>query len=677
MRLRHSIIVILFLFSALYGLDNSNNQIQIRLLVLKCEDCLSNFPPATFSELLKNELFRNQIEVDTLSISDTKTAYDDIVYRYRTQGYDHLKPKNSTENSHFIVQLNLIPQNPNQIDVKLQWIDIRDTTVSRLYGFMINERWDKLLTTAARRIAQSLNLNLRKKIRIAIAPFIPMMGDTVDKKINHSIRYLLGTSLSKIPWIGIVDVEIDSLQTTHFLKQRRLQQKAGRLGYEYLSETAIESGQLVFPNYIIYGNILSIDNGLRLDCWLVSMESQLIIAADGIAIKELSLEDLGANTQELANRLSKAIELEYVLGRKPPQSVAVIPSRNLKLKPYYAKRAIEVISALNRKLRAMLNIERAFLLEDYGILKDYLFEKEEFLEYDQFLRRFNADNVLILDIEETDERFFLNIAFQSLKDPRSRPRSKKAIGEIFFLERSVDTMLTSIAKYDSTLFKKYPEGRKGDIFKGTSIPHFFKNYRINFNVGQIARWKSGQELFLDDKANRMITISLEIKVRPFLRKNRYWGFGFSGGWDRGGLKFPHEFNLPDSVGKFEVTEWFLSGYLMADIFRFEEFQIYGGIGPSVFFITRKLGVGTNLRTTEDHVRFGGNVFLNLESKLFQHHKVNSYLNIRFGLMISRLTTETRMQRPGLEEIDLTHDVFKRGFLGGPFVSGGLSFSFRP
>lgn len=675
MRIRHSIIVILFLFSALYGLDNSENRIQIGLLVLKCEGCSANFPPETFSELLQNELFRNQIEVDTLAISDSKAAYDDIIYRFRTRGYAH--PNNSPENSHFIVQLNLLPRNPNQIDVKLQWIDIRDTTVSRVYGFMINERSDKLLTTAARRIAQSLNLNLRKKIRIAIAPFTPVMGDTVDKKINHSIRYLLGTSLSKIPWIGIVDVEIDSLQATHFLKQRRLQQKAGRLTHEYLSETAIETGQLVFPNYVIYGNILSIDNGLRLDCWLVSMESQLIIAADGIATKELSLEDLGANTQELANRLSKAIELEYVLGRKPPQSVAVIPSRNLKLKPEYAKRAIEVISAINRKLRAMLNIESAFLLEDYGILKDYLFEKEKFSEYDQFLRRFNTDNVLIVDMEETDERFFINLTFQSLKDPRFKPWSKKAIGEIFYLENSVDTMLTSLARYDSTFFKKSLNGSNDVILRGTSIPHFFKNYRISFNTGQIARWKSGQDLFLDDKANRVIIISLEIKVRPLFRKNRFWGFGFTGGWDRGGLKFPHEFNLPDSVGKFEVTEWFLSGYLMADIFRFEEFQIYGGIGPTVFFINRKLGVGTNLMTEEDHVRFGGNLFLTLESRLFQYRKINSYLNIRFGLMVSRLTTETRMRRPGLEEIDLTEDVFKGGLLGGAFVTGGLSLSLRP
>jgi hypothetical protein len=116
---------------------------------------------------------------------------------------------------------------------------------------------------------------------------------------------------------------------------------------------------------------------------------------------------------------------------------------------------------------------------------------------------------------------------------------------------------------------------------------------------------------------------------------------------------------------------------MADIFKFEEFLIYGGIGPTVFFINRKLGVDTSLRTNEDHVRFGGKAFLTLESRLFQYHKINSYLNIRFGLMISRLTTETRMQRPGLEDIDLTHDVFKGGLLGGAFITGGLSLSFRP
>lgn len=730
------------------GSGISRYQLEVRKLVVNFDTVLETFHSKrdVFKDLLLDELYRNRIKIDSICLSlssesggSQQTENHNIIREYRSK----TSSKDDFDIPSYLIQLDLSQTTNYQLIVTIQWIDLIDSKVSDQYRFSIRTTTPQsLLPISSKRIAESIRLNLTKKVRIAIAPFTPERLDSVSQhgepsrflsELNNGLRHMLGTSLSQVPWIGIANIEVEADPAYSIVKkQQQLQRQKERLARRYFSETAIESGKLVFPNYILQGNLLigKDQREMYLDCWLVSLESSLVIAADGIAIADTSLKNLGKSVQGLANRLSRLIELQTALNRPPMEIIGVLPSRTMKVDPHRANRVIEVINALNQKLRQIIDVDKTILLSDNDALEDYLKPQghPDRINYDELLLRYNVDNILKVDFEEDDRQFFVNMTLESIKDPRKRPLpSENLSGDIFTFNRRVNEILKNLAtspqvkdsiakqnnkKSVSANAKPLKDDKKNDddslenkqalrddyskLFlkpdlsfekrlKSVNIPDAFKNYNLSIFTGLIGRWPSGRDIFLQNGANRMWAISLDIKLPlfylPLLKELKNYGIGGVGGWDRGSLKKAFELqeeypNLDlEDIGDIQIDEWFLSLYPVK-YYPWRNFEVFVGGGPVVFFVNRGIGLGTDKPDSDSNVVFGGAMFGGFKGLIFNHHRLNAHIDIRGGFMAGKLKKDFESSHPLMKYIEIDR-TFPDGTLGGYFIGGGLSVSFRP
>jgi hypothetical protein len=672
-----------------------------------------------FKQLLLDELYRNQIKIDSTSFRIYDKDFKDIVRDFRIKG----QQKSTRQLPSYSVQFNLIQERSNQIEVEVQWIDLKDFKVSKKYQFPVRETREKLLQESAKRCAESLRLNLIKKVRIAIVPFTPVSPDSITAKniplsrylveLNNTLSYLLGTSLAQTPWIGIVDISPEFDKTGYLLKkQQKRQRQKERLSHRYLAETAIEAGQLVFPNYILYGNLLVTENRseLRLDCWLVSIESQLVIAADGITIEDSSLNSLSKNTQGLANRLTRLIELQTALNRPPLEILGVIPSRNMEIKSHYSGRTLEIIKMINLKLKDILDQNEARLFYDYEALKRYLLPENDKnkISYDELLFHYNVDNILKINLAETDREYVASFVLESLKDPRKNPwYSETHNGDVVDLDEGINDLIREMIQEDKNqdfafLFKSFqlqsdtlikfhksdtlgenPDTKSlSDCLNNGKIPQSFKNYYLSFNLGQISRWSdNSKKQFFNNGANRLWVFAIDIRLPKFFFSWHNWGIGGIGGWDKGGtiqdFEIKAEYPELDSVeiGDITIQEWFLSVYI-SKYLPWQNFELSFSGGPVVFFVTRTVGVGTELKTGEDRVSFGGMGMVNFKGLLIHHHKMNFLIDLRLGGIWSKMNKVEDLTHPVFDYKDV-EQTFPGGVIGGWYITGGLSLNFRP
>jgi hypothetical protein len=654
-----------------------------------------------FRNILLDELFRNKIWVNSSNVFIDSSNRINIVRRFRTKKINSLI--NSTDSPKdipgFIVEISLSRARNNFYYIDFQWIDLEDSTISRIYKLPIQASRDTRLSKFGEQISKSLLLNLLKKVRLSISPFLPVwqdssftdMNDNIRylRELNHTLRYLLGTSLAQTPWIGIADIPEDLELTQSFIEsQRRQQRQKERFAHIYRAETAIEPGQLVFPNYILYGNLMTATGykELRLDCWIVSIESQLVVAADGITIKDSTLNSLSKSVQGLANRLSRLIELKAVLSRPPREVMGVIPSRNMEIPPHYAGRTFTVIETIDSKLKEIL-VNDIILYNDYSALKRYFLKENdpEKIDYDELVFHYNVDNLLKVNFSETDLQYSILFSLESLKNPRKKQWfSEPESGKIMEFDDGVNSLICSLVKDNenssfNNLFSKdeiVPQGKNCDL-DNYKIPQSFKNYTVSINTGQISRWKSGNQIYYDNGANRMWMASLDIKFPS----PKYWGVGGSIGWDRGGQI--QEFELlkliPDTsvinIGNVQTRQWFITLHLNK-YYISKNFEFTISFGGAVFFINRMVGVGTDEEVSRDTVVPGGELTGVFRGLIFHHHIVNTYIEIRGGLLAGHLKSGSEFNHDIFNHFDASQ-LFPGGTVGGIFISGGISFSFRP
>lgn len=541
-------------------------------------------------------------------------------------------------------QIKVIGTRKNIISVECQVVDVPTGKIE----FFINShklcesRFDEALV---RELQNQFEINLTQKIRIGLLNFKMTYCDDSTRcpALQEAIPTMLGTGLSISEAITLVEMkEIDQL-----LALLTGTSKAREGIYD--RNTALEIGHMINVNYLIMGEYWFHNNKVRIDSRCVNIETGEIILSKGINIDNFDVKVVTERINSLATEIRTTIEEDLLAIRKTAKADERPASPQITLSvvcfPPYPQdrsnklRASQIRKTISSKLRL---VEALSIKDDVKKIERYLNQSKDRL---QITAELNVNHLISLEFENyNDLQYLLSADAYDVNNPTRT--YFKDIQKASSLD--ADAMLNAIVFNYLKSLHLLTDSLKTEI-AGIVLPTWLERFSLGVKGGSIRR--KDQQVFLNDGIGEYGEVFLNYNLINKLK------FEFIMGYDTGKRK---DINASTRATIYSVQPGFAVKYNFRES---KTINPYAGTGLSALLVPRALKTSTRTDEAGD-IKAGLMAFAGVEFAL-QGLPISFYLEPRYliGLPV-------RAEAAGNEF------SFKKGWLGGLYILGGIGYNFN-
>ncbi|MCK4792947.1 MAG: hypothetical protein KAV87_54965 [Desulfobacteraceae bacterium] len=487
----------------------------------------------------------------------------------------------------------------------------------------------------AEKFLKDIEMHLLGRIRIGLIDFKITGGDSAFRFLEESIPTMLATGLSASREFILIETKSES----QLLDKR----EEGRRGI-FDDTTILEVGRKLNANYLIMGEFWEYGGKIRIDARCVSIETGEIILSEAIVLERIEISNITKEIKLLASKIRIKIEEDFMKKEKQIKSIAVVsfpPSPN-------SKKSRLVADHIRRTLvRKLWIVPYLRVKEDSEKIRKYIEIREDKLKICSDLEtsclltiqyeELHGD-IIILDVELYD----IAKPTQEIYTDSKRTRYKE-------LDEFINKVVSETMK---GLNIKKPVEAKFDEIKAIKVPTFS------------TRWTIGGKYSLVNHADRNLfplgNIGDYFELSLSYQLNNRMKVELQAGIDIGSSE-----EIISTTDKLHISCMHFSLPLKYDLIQTSAFDVYAGLGITVFQVFRNIIGDSGVIDSRDAFGAGLMTIIGIEVKL-KKVGITFYLEPRYIL-----GTE-------VEEIGSKYQEypFRGGRLGGFYFSLGIGYGFN-
>lgn len=608
----------------------------------KCEKLEQELPKQL--ENFLNQSIKTNIEAQRFEKIRTKKEYfSALPLQKQIIGFlaeDDLKPIiDSAKVDYNYILVGRLWEKLGVIRAEVRLIDCK--TYGIICSFSESEPDTDEIKTIQERLAdkflKDIEMHLLGRIRIGLIDFKMTGGDSAFRFLEESIPTMLATGLSASREFILIETKSES----QLLDKR----EEGRRGI-FDDTTILEVGRKLNANYLIMGEFWEYKGKIRIDARCVSIETGEIILSEEIILERIEINNISKEIRVLASKIRFMIEKDFMKREKQIKSIAVVsfsPSPNNKKNRLISD---HIRRTLVRKLRMLLDLR---VKEEPKKINKYLEIKEDKLKICSDLE---VSSLLTIQYEELHgDMIILDVDLYDIAKPTqeiytSHNRTKYKKLDKFINEVVSETMKgLNIEKPGEAKFKE---------IKAIQVPTFSTRWTIGGTYSLVGHASKGHkglfplenigdyfELFLNYQLNNRMKVELQAGIDVGSREK------------------------VSDTDKLHISCMHFSLPLKYDLIQTSPFDVYAGLGITVFQVFRNIIGDSGVIDSRDAFGAGLMTLIGIEVKL-KKVGITFYLEPRYIL-----GTE-------VEEIGSKYPEypFRGGRLGGFYFSLGIGYGFN-
>jgi TolB-like protein len=489
----------------------------------------------------------------------------------------------------------------------------------------------------AEKFLKDIEMHLLGRIRIGLIDFKMTGGNSAFRFLEESIPTMLATGLSASREFILIETKSES----QLLNKR----EEGRRGI-FDDTTILEVGRKLNANYLIMGEFWEYGAKMRIDARCVSIETGEIILSEAIALERIEITNITNEIKLLASKIRIKIEKDFMKKEKQTKSIAVVsfpPSPNSKKNRLVAG---HIRKTLVRKLWIVPDLR---VKENSEKIRKYIEGREDKLKICSDL---DISSLLTIQYEELHgDIIILDVELYDIAKPTQ--------------ELYADTKKTKYKKLDEFINKviyealkdleiNEPSVEKRKEIEAIQVPTFSTRWTIGGTyslVGHASKEHEGLfplgnigdyfELFLNYQLNNRTKVELQAGI------------------DIGSSE---EISTTD---KLHISCMHFSLPLKYDLIQTSAFDVYAGLGITVFQVFRNIIGDSGVKGSLDAFGAGLMTLIGIEVKL-KKVGITFYLEPRYiiGTEVEKIESE------------YPEYPFRGGRLGGFYFSLGIGYGFN-